>query len=366
MDRRTFLGGVGSALGAFAAGCTAISGQSGESNGSSADCGDREDRGTYHNPVFEPVFADPTVTRADDGFFYTYATANDWGDGEGLRVVPICRSSDLVNWEYVGEAFDRVPQWLARTGPADRIWAPDIARYRDRYYLYYSLVDRGPEYALEEQGIGVATADDPAGPFTDHGKVFQGFEVGVLNSIDPQFYLNDGVPYLLWGSLNGLYLTELSADGRRPVGEKTRIGGNRFEAAYVTRREGYYYLFVSSGVCCVPPDVTYQVEVGRATSLSGPYETRYGRDLRDSYGTLVMTESDRFLGPGHNAIATDDCGTDWLLYHAYDRSDPYLANGPGDPRRSLMLDRLVWEDGWPRVENRAPSLAAERPAIDPS
>jgi arabinan endo-1,5-alpha-L-arabinosidase len=253
---------------------------------------------------------------------------------------------------------------LARTGRADRIWAPDVARYRGQYYLYYSLVNREPNYALDAQGIGVATAEHPAGPFSDRGKLFQGFEVGVPNSIDPQFYVEEGTPYLLWGSLNGLYCTELSADGLSRVGEKTYLAGNRFEASYVTERGGYYYLFVSSGVCCVPPDVTYQVEVGRATSLSGPYETEYGRDLRDSYGTLVCTESDRFLGPGHNAIVTDDCGTDWVAYHAYDRSARFLANGPGDPRRSLMLDRLVWENGWPRVEGRSPSTAARRPTID--
>jgi arabinan endo-1,5-alpha-L-arabinosidase len=362
MHRRDFLAVSASAAGALAAGCTA---RPGDAGGSSADCGDPGNRETYHNPVFEPVFADPTVTRADDGFFYAYATANDWGDGGGLRVVPIVRSRDLVHWEYVGEVFETVPQWLARTGRADRIWAPDVARYRGKYYLYYSLVNRGPDYPLDAQGIGVATADDPAGPFTDRGKLFQGFEVGVSNSIDPQFYVEDGTPHLLWGSLNGLYLTELSADGLSRVGEKMQVAGNRFEAAYVVKREGYYYLFVSSGVCCVPPDVTYQVEVGRASSLAGPYETKYGRDLLDSYGTLVMTESDRFLGPGHNSIVTDDCGTDWLLYHAYDRSSRFLANGPGDPRRSLMLDRLVWTEGWPRVEGRSPSLASETPVVDP-
>lgn len=356
VNRREVLTGGASALGALAAGCTT------KSDGSGADCGDSGDRNAYHNPVFEPVFADPTVVRADDAF-YAYGTANDWGDGEGLRVVPTIRSPDLVSWEYVGEALDRVPQWLSRTGRADRIWAPDVARYRGRYYLYYSLVDREPEYALRQQGIGVATADSPEGPFTDRGKLFQGFEVGVPNSIDPQFYLDNGTPHLLWGSLNGLYLTELSSDGLSRRGEKTQVAGDRFEASYVVERNGYYYLFVSSGVCCVPPDVTYQVEVGRATSLSGPYETKYGRDLRDSHGTLVLTESDRFLGPGHNAVVTDDCGTDWLLYHAYDRSTEYLANGPGDPRRALMLDPLVWEDGWPRVDGYAPSVATRRPRI---
>lgn len=356
MNRREFLG-VCVSTGVGTAGCTAQSGDP------AIDWEGPDDRRLYHNPVFEPVFADPTVVRADDGVFYAYGTANDWGDGEGLRIVPIVRSRDLVTWEYVGEVFDHVPQWLSRTGRADRIWAPNVVRYRGKYYLYYSLVDREPEYARHEQGIGVATAEHPMGPFTDRGKLFQGYEVGVPNSIDPHFHLDNGTPHLLWGSFNGLYCTELSPDGLRRVGKKTLIAGDRFEASSVVKREGYYYLFVSSGVCCAPPAVTYQVEVGRASSLSGPYETKYGRDLRRSYGTLVLTESDRFLGPGHNAVVTDDCGTDWMLYHAYDRSSAYLANGPGDPRRSLMLDPLVWKDEWPHVEGFTPSTAAERPMI---
>ena len=37
----------------------------------------------YKNPVFEPIMADPTVVKADDGWFYAYGTQDDWGDGKG-------------------------------------------------------------------------------------------------------------------------------------------------------------------------------------------------------------------------------------------------------------------------------------------
>jgi len=46
---------------------------------------------TYTNPVFEPILADPTVVRADDGWFYAYGTQDDWGDGHGSRLIPVVK-----------------------------------------------------------------------------------------------------------------------------------------------------------------------------------------------------------------------------------------------------------------------------------
>src|SRR5690625_1602023 len=74
---------------------------------------------TFENPVFEPILADPSVIRTEDGWFYAYGTQDDWGDGEGSRIVPIIRSRDLVQWEYRGTAFEEMPGWKEKGG----IWA---------------------------------------------------------------------------------------------------------------------------------------------------------------------------------------------------------------------------------------------------
>ena len=74
----------------------------------------------YQNPVFEPDLADPTVIKANDGWFYAYGTENTWEENNH-QVVPVIKSSDLVNWKYVGQAFSEKPDWKDGW-----IWAPNI------------------------------------------------------------------------------------------------------------------------------------------------------------------------------------------------------------------------------------------------
>ena len=62
--------------------------------------------------------------------------------------------------------------------------------------------------------------------------------------------------------------------------------------------------------------------------MLGPYIDKDGNSLLDPYigGTPVLTmNGNRWIGPGHNAIATDTAGTDWMFYHAVDSNKPYFA-----------------------------------------
>lgn len=349
MERRRFL--TRAATVSFAgslAGCTS----------QSSDDGD-----TYENPVFEPTMADPSIIRHSDGggdVFYVYGTEDHWyheaerHDTHGLQYMPIAKSRDLVGWEYVGEVFDTKPDWKDSGG----LWAPDIAAYDDRYYLYYAYSDWGGD----NPGIGVATADHPEGPFEDQGKLFDSEEIGVDNSIDPYFIVDGDTPYLFWGSWHGIWGVELTDDGLEVAGEPFRIAADdHFEAPWIIERDGYYYFFGSNGHCCNGRDSNYHVVVGRADSLEGPYENRDGEPLTENPGTRILESGDAFLGPGHNATVRDDAGTDWLVYHAYHADEIWIND---TPRRALMIDPIRWEDGWPTIEDGVPSVEAEVPEIE--
>lgn len=312
----------------------------------------------FMNPVFEPVLADPSIIRAEDGYFYAYGTEDDWGDGGGSRYIPIVRSKDLIEWDFVGEAFDMKPDWKYEGG----LWAPDVVFYNNQYYLYYSQSTWGDS----NPAIGVAVSDSPSGPFEDVGKLFTSEEIGVQNSIDPAFYVDDdGTPYLFWGSFHGVYGVELEEDGFSVKGEKFEVAGYDFEAPYIIQRDGYYYFFGSLGACCAGPDSTYRVSVARAEAITGPYLDKNGNDIRFSQGTLILMSGSKdeegnphFVGPGHNAVVTDDEGTDWIVYHAIDAENSLLRNGA--TRRPLFIEPLVWEDGWPTVEGLTPSSHVNR------
>ena len=305
-----------------------------------------ENDNLYSNPVVNYSLPDPTIIGADDGYFYLYAT-------EDIRNTPIHRSKNLVNWELVGPAFTDATR--PSFEPKGGIWAPDINFVNGKYLLYYSMSVWGEEWTC---GIGVATADKPEGPFTDHGKLFRSNEIGVQNSIDPFYMEEEGKKYLFWGSFRGLYVIELSDDGLSlmPGVEKRQVAGTAYEGVYIHKRNGYYYMFASIGSCCAGLNSTYTTVVGRSDQLFGPYFDKEGRPMMENHHEVLIAGNGRFVGTGHNSeIVQDAAGNDWILYHAVS-----VANPKG---RVLMLDRVRWENDWPYVEGGTPSIKAQKPVL---
>jgi arabinan endo-1,5-alpha-L-arabinosidase len=335
--------------------------------------------GTYTNPVsrdFADTFADPSVIRAKDGYWYAYGTTDPLREGEGTRhIIPTARSTDLVNWTWVGDAFTEatLPDWAA---PDAALWAPDIRYLNGTYYLYYVVTQTTVTDEPNDNAVGVATAPSPTGPWTDSGGPVVGPRRGDSGNpgdfkwtFDPsEFTDRDGTRYLYYGSYyGGIFVTELNADGTRAVGEPTMVAiDNRYEGAYVVRHGRWYYLFASEANCCAGPTTGYTVFAGRSTSPRGPFVDRDGISLLASRvgGTIVVTPNgNTWVGTGHNAVVTDLAGQDWLVYHAIDRRDPFLDEPFGINERPMLLDRLDWIGGWPTV--RAGRWASQGPQRAP-
>jgi arabinan endo-1,5-alpha-L-arabinosidase len=298
----------------------------------------------YSNPVIDYSLPDPSIIKGEDGYFYLYAT-------EDIRNLPIHRSKDLVNWEFLGTAFtdENRPDFEPNGG----IWAPDINKIGDKYVLYYSMSVWGGEWTC---GIGCAVSDRPEGPFKDCGMMFRSNGIKVQNSIDPFYIEDNGHKYLFWGSFRGIYAIELSEDGLslKSGSSPVQIAGTAYEGTYIHKRGGYYYMFASIGSCCEGLKSTYTTVVGRSTSLFGPYLDKKGQSMMDNHHEILIHKNDSFVGTGHNSeIVSDNAGTDWLFYHAVS-----VANPDG---RVLMLDTIDWIDGWPSVEGNSPSVKSEKP-----
>lgn len=341
-------------------------------------------RATYTNPVsssFAATFADPSVIRGLDGYWYSYGTSDPLDEKGGpVHRVPIARSSDLVTWDYVGDAFTgaNLPSWLNRTaseagGPVGSIWAPDIRYVGGQYRMYYVVTETTVTGERGDNAIGLATAPTPAGPWTDSGAPVVGPRRGAgatndfLWTFDPSVVTEtDGSQWLFYGSYyGGIYVTRLSADGRRAVGKATQVAiDNKFEGAYPVRHGGYWYLFASTANCCAGPTTGYSVQVGRSRSITGPYRDQQGVSLTTSRagGTPTLVQNgNAWIGAGHNAVVSDLAGQDWIVYHALDRADPYLVGTEGINERPMLLDRLDWVDGWPAVRaGRGPSEGRRR------
>ncbi|MFB9622164.1 family 43 glycosylhydrolase [Nonomuraea helvata] len=331
---------------------------------------------SYDNPVsaaFADTFADPAVIRGLDGYWYSYGTSDPLREGEGKHHrLPIARSTDLVSWTYVGDAFgaDNLPPYAA---PGSLLWAPDVRYLDGRYVMYFTVTNTTSTPHEWDYSIGAATAPTPTGPWTHlSAPVVAPRPSGdsYWNTIDPaQFTDVDGRKYLYFGGFfGGLWVTELTPDGLHTVGQPAQVAiDNKFEGSYVVRRDGYYYLLASSANCCAGPTTGYSVLAGRATSPRGPFVDREGQPLLASRagGTPVLDQNgNRWIGTGHHAQLTDLSGQDWMLYHAIDRADPFLDQPYGINERPMLLDRLDWIDGWPAVRAGAgPSERSEETPV---
>jgi arabinan endo-1,5-alpha-L-arabinosidase len=155
----------------------------------------------------------------------------------------------------------------------------------------------------------------------------------------------DGKVWLALGSFwSGLKLIALDDSGARADDQLHSLAarpnnGGALEASYIVRRCGYYYLFTSWDACCKGVNSTYNIRVGRATSVTGPYTDHDGTPMLQGGGTLVLQGAGRWHGPGHNAVIFTQGGA-FNVYHSYD------ANNNGNSY--LRISELVWDqDGWP-------------------
>jgi arabinan endo-1,5-alpha-L-arabinosidase len=309
----------------------------------------------YMNPVLHNDAPDPTVIRAGDGFFYAYTTQSYYG--ARFLNLPILRSSDLITWRLVGDAFPERPDWVVPGTDHGDMWAPHIASWDGTYYLFYSA----RSLDLGNMAIGVATSESPTGPFKDRGAPLITGERG-FEAIDPfAWEIPDGTKYVYWGSDRApIRAQELSSDGMELVGEPVELLSplrseeydNLVEGAWMMRHGPYYYLMYSGGACC-GTDAHYAVLVARGSSPLGPFE-RYE-------GNPILEANEAFNAPGHHATIQDDAGQDWILYHAMDRDD--VTNV-----RFLLLDRIEWVDGWPVVNdgNGPSSESQDAPVVEGS
>lgn len=311
-------------------------------------------------PAIDANFPDPTALRAPDGYYYVYATQ---GEVSGkMQNIQVARSRDLTIWEQVGDALPVKPSWASQT---QDFWAPHVSRHDGRYYLYYSAK---PDVALEDKKSGlclaVATAERPEGPFMDVGKPLQCGD-GFIN-IDPMAYDDPatGKRLLYWGSGFGpIKVQELAknrisfATDSKPIdlvdiikNEDPKNYQRLVEGAWVTRHDGYYYMFYSGDNCC-GPNAHYAVMVARSRSATGPFQTM--ADATGSANSVILEADSRWVAPGHNAVIMDAKRQYRILYHAVDVRRPKEKDSDDiNSRRVMLVAGLEWVNGWPRVKQQ--------------
>lgn len=321
----------------------------------------------YVNPVFKKRdTSDPTIFDGHDGYYYCMGSpwlATDYG---------MLRSADLIHWDNTGVyPFDSSVTELLATYTMG-LWAPDFAYINGTYLMYISLVKNA-----QTSIIAVCKSRTPFGKYTLAGTIADSTLLNINDVIDPNVVIgDDGNTYMFFGSVGGVHRLKLADDGLSADGTPVHVAGtsdesssriNVFEGSYLYYRNGYWYLFVSSGNFNL---YSYALRVGRSSSISGTFTDKSGNNMTLGYAeTLTFTAStDVFNGPGHNGlIFTDKTGKTYMFYHSHDVGSQYLFNtslSNNIKSRMLFLQELKWDaDGWPHFDDSKPINIDSRPVI---
>lgn len=289
---------------------------------------------------------DPSVIEAG-GRFAAFGTGRQ---GPTHGAIQVKTSPDGAAWTGAGVIGNGPPAW-AETALGFKplnVWAPSISRRGGTVFLYYCLSSFG--HNTSAIGLMTNAAFDPLKPsegWRDQGLVLMSKEGDDFNAIDPfRIDLEDGRAFLAYGSYwSGIKLRELNPDtGKLIAADAPRIAlasrnGGAIEAASIIEHDGKFFLFVSFDQCCKGVASTYNIRVGRADRIEGPYRDRDGKAMLDGGGSLVLATTGRFIGPGGQEAVKTSKG-DMLAYHYYDGDAGGVAK--------LQFSPIVWSaDGWP-------------------
>lgn len=283
---------------------------------------------------------DPSTVIKYQGHFYAYGT------GAGL---PILESADGWTWRHAGTLMAALPG--GRPGPevlgrgGNNTWAPDVIRVGDKFFVYYAAPGTQPKAAV---GLLVGRSLDPQAPdyqWQDGGPVVWSDGVEDSNAIDPGVFLDstDGRMWLTYGSYFGyIRLVELDPQtGKRRYPQRAPVNiAINGEASIIVQHDGWYYLLVNHGSCCAGANSTYNIRVGRARKVAGPYLDNMGIAMLEGGGKLFAGSRGRHIGPGHFGLLELGAGVQKFSLH-------YEADLDRGGTSVLDIRPLVWRDGWP-------------------
>ncbi|KAI0078239.1 glycoside hydrolase family 43 protein [Panus rudis PR-1116 ss-1] len=277
---------------------------------------------------------DPTICKDGSGKYWLFST------GVGLE---IRTSTDRTAWTKVGLVWPNGASWTDKyTGTSNgALWAPDCTWLNGQFYLYYAASSFGSQnsaifFAKSTTGL--------PGSWTNEGLVTSTSSSNNYNAIDPNLIIDNGKWYLSLGSFwTGIKLMTLSSSTGKPssssvtsLAQRTANNG-AIEASVIYKHSNFYYLFTSWDNCCQGTSSTYNIRVGRSSSVSGPYVDQAGVALTSGGGTLVLGTHDNIVGPGGQDVFDDNDGP-ILVYHYYTSSGNWLG-----------INRLDFSSGWPVV-----------------
>ena len=254
------------------------------------------------NPLFEGDYADPegVVFGKTYWIYPTYSAPF-----EEQLYMDCFSSKDLVTWVKHERIIDNSSiKWLRLA-----LWAPAAVEKGGKYYLFFGAND---VHEGEIGGIGVAVADNPAGPFKDLlGKPLIGEIVNGAQPIDQYVFKDkDGSYYMYYGGWSHCNVVKLADDFKSIVPfedgtlYKEVTPKNYVEGPFMFIRDGKYYFMWSEGGWTGP---NYKVAYAISDSPFGPFERR---------GVILQQDDKIARGAGHHSVVYNKRSDKYyIIYH---------------------------------------------------
>lgn len=309
------------------------------------------------NPVLPGQYADPDIDYFD-GKYWIYPTTDGFS-GWGGSVFHAFSSDNLTDWTDEGIILDVKEKnpgentngvQIASSAWSDgNAWAPSIEEKDGKYYFYYcgNINSSYTSRCGSGKAIGVAVADNPAGPYIAqempivYPKMCSDANIGFSGQvIDPSIFTDDdGKSYLFFGNGgNGSAMAELNEDMVTiKAGTLKKVNGMRDfrESVVVTKRNGLYHFTWS---CDDTGSPNYHVNYGTAKTLDGNVTFRYTLLQKDEEGDM--------LGTAHQSILympeTDTC---YIAYHRFYTPLGIYSSGLGYHRETCIEEVKFDENG---------------------
>lgn len=298
--------------------------------------------GTFTNPLFYDEFTDPDLIRVDTVF---YMVASSMHAMPGL---PLLRSKDLVNWEFVTYIFDKLDLGSEFHLEGDKgiygngIWAPAIRYHKGTFYVFVNVNDHG---------LQVFSAQDPSGPWIHKNMGGRIYDLGILFDDDDKIYAVH--------SYDEVKLIEIKPDfsGYVEGSEKVIIPKNNAmgEGHHFYKINGKYYI-ISADYAPVG-----RMQCARADKPEGPYETvvissretmgtqrgwwskgyGFGSNIPNEGEVMEFekpSENGFYAVPLHQGGIVDLPNGEWWGFSMMD------VKSTG---RLTFLSPVTWKNGWP-------------------
>jgi len=289
-----------------------------------------------NNPALEGYYADPEILYSNKTKKYYIYPTSDGFDGWSGNYFKTFSSDNLTDWKDEGIIVDlrKDVSWANRNA-----WAPCIVekKIKGKYKYFY--------YFTAAQKVGVASSDNPTGPFTDSGKALvntrpEGIKGG--QEIDPDVFTDPktGKSYLYWG--NGyMAVAELNADMislKEGTTKVIKVDNTYREGTYVIYRNRQYYFLWSEDDTRSP---NYKVRYGVSKSPLGPIE------IPENNIVIQGNPAEGIYATGHNSVLQIPNKDEWyIVYHRFSYPTGIKMGDAGGFHREVCIDKLEFnQDG---------------------